>query len=122
MRRNALSMSPLICLLFGATLVGAATLPAAHAAAADAATCEEASGDVAVAACTRAIAWGQNEGHDLARFHYYRAMEHGQKSDSAGAIAYYKRGIAYKARGGFDPALWDYYKGQRAGTRSLTSL
>jgi tetratricopeptide (TPR) repeat protein len=110
MRRNALSMSPVIWLLFGATLAAAATLPAAHAAADDAATCEEASGDVAVAACTRAIASGQYEGHDLARLHYYRAMEHGQKGDSASAIADYNRGIAYKARGDLDRALWDYYK------------
>ncbi|MFL6803146.1 MAG: hypothetical protein ACJ8FM_04110, partial [Xanthobacteraceae bacterium] len=58
---------------FGATLMAAATLPAAHAAADDAATCHEASGDVAVAACTRAIGSGQNEGHDLAKLHFSRA-------------------------------------------------
>ena len=73
MRRNASPLSRSIRLLFAAALIAGAasitahTLPAARAAAGDPQTCEQASGDEAIAACTRAIASGAYQGHDLAK-------------------------------------------------------
>ena len=52
------------------------------AAAGDPQTCEQASGDEAIAACTRAIASGAYQGHDLAKLHYDRAFEYRAKRDN----------------------------------------
>jgi hypothetical protein len=66
------------------TLALAATTAAA--AADDRATCTQASGEVALAACDRAIASGQYKGVDLARLHTNRGVERKRKGDLDGAI------------------------------------
>ena len=81
-------------LLFGATLVvGAASVvaarPPAVLARADADTCEQASGAVAIAECTRGNASGRYEAHHLARLHYNRAIEYHEKGDDDRTIANY---------------------------------
>jgi tetratricopeptide (TPR) repeat protein len=121
MRRTALPRSPAIRLLFGAALGAAATLSAAHAADDAAATCKKAWGEVAVAACTRAIASGQYDGHELAKLHFYRAIGHDQKGDSAladyseairlkpeDAEFYNNRGGAWPGKGDYDRAIADF--------------
>jgi tetratricopeptide (TPR) repeat protein len=99
MPRNAPPLSRSIRLLFGAALIAGAasiaahTLPAAHAAAGDLQTCEQASGDEPIAACTRAIASGAYQGHDLAKLHYDRAFEYQARRDNDRAIADYSESI-----------------------------
>src|SRR5262245_57853015 len=56
---------------------------------ADVQTCENASGDVAIAACTRAIESRTFSGRDL-------------------ALLYFKRGIEWRAKGDLDRAIADY--------------
>jgi hypothetical protein len=73
----------------GAVLVGAAMPPVAPAASEDPKTCTQASGDEAIAACTRAIAAGAYQGHDLAKLHHDRAFEYHGKRDYDHAIADY---------------------------------
>ena len=105
------------------TADGRARLPAAGAAANDADMCKQASGDVAIAACTRAIASGRYAGHDLAKLHYDRAVEYANKGDYDRAIddfsaairldpkydpAFNNRGAAYLAKGENDRAFADF--------------
>src|SRR5215831_20303797 len=86
-------------------------------------TCKQASGDVAIAACTRAIATGRYAGHDLAKLHYDRAVEYANKGDYDRAIAdfssaihldptdadtYNDRGAAWLAKGENDRAFADF--------------
>src|SRR6516162_2559739 len=102
---------------------GQATSPAAGAAANDADTCRRASGDVAMAACTRAIASGRYAGHDLARLHYDRAVEYANKRNYDRAIADFSaairlnptdpdyhnnRGSSWQLKGDYDHAIVDY--------------
>src|SRR5262249_14983193 len=89
----------------------------------DANTCKQASGDVAIAACPRAIASGRYAGHDLAKLHYDRALEYANKGDYDRAIqdfgqtikinpnhvgALYSRGLTYSNKGLWDRAIQDY--------------
>ena len=86
-------------------------------------TCDDAGGDEAIAACTRAIDSGRLEGHDLAVKYYNRGVEYKNKGDLDRAIAdytetirldpedkdpYINRGVAYDAKGDHDRAIADY--------------
>src|SRR6516162_5124766 len=126
--RRLIGASMLACALAGmlsAALPSAAARPVQVAAVAadDADTCKQASGDVAIAACTRAIASDRYAGHDLARLHYDRAVEYANKGDYDRAIAdfssaihldatdadtYNNRGAAYLAKGENDRAFADF--------------
>src|SRR6266851_3069487 len=150
MRRNAPPLSRSIRLLFGAALIaGAASIAQGHirmtsilrgtlaalvftstvwlaatpAAADDVDTCEKASGDEAIAACTRAINSGRYSGRQLAALFSIRCFEWNGKQESDKAIAdcnqairlnpnyamaFYNRGTAYKAKGQYDRAIEDY--------------
>ena len=89
------------------------------AAADDATTCANASGDVAIDACTRVIKAG---GRNLASTYYNRASEYSDKGDNDRAIsdyneairinpkyvkAYNSRGLAYRENGDYDRAISD---------------
>ena len=150
MRRNAPPLSRSIRLLFGAALIaGAASIAQGHirmtsilrgtlaalvftstvwlaatpAAADDVDTCEKASGDEAIAACTRAINSGRYSGRQLAALFSIRCFEWNGKQESDKAIAdcnqairlepndtnaFFNRGYAYKAKGRYDRAIEDY--------------
>src|SRR5215467_13108762 len=101
----------------------ARSVQAAAVAGDDANTCNQASGDVAIAACTRAIATGRYAGHDLAKLHYDRAVEYANKGDYDRAIADFSsaihldptdadthndRGAAWLAKGENDRAFADF--------------
>ena len=92
------------------------------AAADDLQTCEDESGDVGIAACTRVIASGRYSGDDLATLHSNRGVEYGKKGDLERAIAdfdqaiklnpkdpsvYNNRGLAWKIKGDLDRAIAD---------------
>ena len=98
-------------------------LAATPAAADDVATCEKASGDEAIAACTRAINSGQYSGRELGALFSIRCFELNGKKESDKAIAdcsqaislhanqasaYLNRGNAYRAKGQYDRAIADY--------------
>src|SRR5262249_13022744 len=98
-------------------------VPVAAVAGDDANTCKQASGDVAIAACTRAIASGRYAGHDLAKLHYDRALEYANKGDYDRAIQdfgqaikinpnhvgpLYSRGRTYSNKGLWARAIQDY--------------
>ena len=126
--RRLIGASMLACALAGmlsAAPPSAAARPVQVAAVAadDADTCKQASGDVAIAACTRAIASDRYAGHDLASLHYDRAVEYANKGDYDRAIAdfssaihldatdadtYNNRGAAYLAKGENDRAFADF--------------
>src|SRR5215831_11397590 len=126
--RRAIGASMLACALAGmlsAAAPSAAARPMQVPALADdhANTCKQASGDVAIAACTRAIASGRYAGHDPAKLHYDRAVEYANKGDFDRAIAdfseairlapnyaeaYYNRAHAYRAKKDNDRAIADY--------------
>lgn len=89
----------------------------------DAQVCEKESGDVAIAACTRAIASQRYTGHDLAVQYNNRCVEYANKRDNDRAITdcseaihldpkyaepFNTRGIAYNAKGDYDHAVADY--------------
>ena len=57
-------------------------------------TCAKSSGDVAIAACTRAIASGKYKGNNLAVLYRYRAFEWNAKRQSDRAIADDERAVA----------------------------
>src|SRR5437588_5235019 len=94
--------------------------PSVAAQADDYRTCARASGEVAISACTRAIASRGSKGRDLARLFYNRGVEYSRKSDLDRAIAdfseairldpkdaatYNGRGLAYEAKGETDRAI-----------------
>src|SRR6266540_1228156 len=127
MRRTAPPLSRSIWLLCGAALiigavsVAARTLPSA--ASEDPKTCTQASGYVAIAACTRAIAAGAYQCHELAKLHYDRAFEYHAKGDDDRAIAdyseairldpnyalaFYRRANSWQAKGDNDRAIADF--------------
>ena len=89
----------------------------------DARTCDQATGDTAIAACTRAIDSGKYKGRYLAILHADRAFEASNKGqydiaitdytqaielNPKYAVAYNGRGLAYRAKGDNDRALADY--------------
>src|SRR6516164_1069456 len=86
-------------------------------------TCAKASGDTAIAACTRAIASPRFKGRDLVRLYYNRGIEYDEKRDYDHAIADYNevihldpiyakaycdRGNAWRNKGDLDRAIADY--------------
>src|SRR5215471_2186335 len=87
-----------IWLLFGAAsispgLATAATLAIAPAGADDADSCANASGDAAIAACTRAIASGNYHDHALEKLYRNRAFEYYNRRENDRAIADYNEAI-----------------------------
>jgi lipoprotein NlpI len=97
--------------------------PAATQPADDRATCEKASEDVAIAACSRAIASGKYKGRDLAELYNHRGFERGAKRDldraiadyseaiklyPSYAVAYNNRGFAYVSKQDYDRAIADF--------------
>jgi len=103
-------------------VVALAGLPTV-AAADDADTCVKQSGDVAIAACSRAIASGKFRGEELAAIYVSRGVEYKNKRGLDRAIAdfdqairldpkntdaYTVRGMAWEAKGDFDRAIADY--------------
>lgn len=98
-------------------------LAATSAAADDYDTCGKASGDEAIAACTRAINSGRYSGRQLAALFNNRCSEWNEKQESDKAfadcneairlnpnyaLAFFNRGIAYKAKGQYDRAIEDF--------------
>jgi len=103
-------------------VVALAGLPTV-AAADDADTCAKQSGDVAIAACSRAIASGKFSGEELAAIYVSRGVEYKNKRGLDRAIADFdqaiqldpnhataltKRGDAHAAKGDHDRAIADY--------------
>jgi len=103
-------------------VVALAGLPTV-AAADDADTCAKQSGDVAIAACSRAIASGKFRGEELAAIYVSRGVEYKNKRGLDRAIAdfdqairlvpkntdvYTVRGMAWEAKGDFDRAIADF--------------
>ncbi|MGY8682072.1 tetratricopeptide repeat protein [Bradyrhizobium sp. UFLA05-153] len=90
------------CLAAG-VLGGLSTVAAAD----DKQTCADESGDIAIAACSRAIESGSWQGRDLAEIYGIRGAEHANKGDLDRAIADYNEAIrldpsdgnAYENRG-----------------------
>lgn len=106
----------------GLLLIAVLLIAAAPAAADDFETCAKASGDRAIAACTRAIDSGQHKDKDLASLHYNRGWEYDEKGEYKRAIEdydraielnprpnyYTNRGLAYSSLDDFDRAIEDY--------------
>jgi tetratricopeptide (TPR) repeat protein len=105
-----------------AFLMLAGPVSVTRAAADDLATCHDASGDEAIAACTRATSSGRYHGHDLAHAYMYRCDEYVIKGDSDRAIAdcteairldpklsmaYNNRGDECRLKKDFDRAIQD---------------
>jgi len=110
-------------LFIGALSVTMATLLTVPAVADDRGTCADASGDEAIAACTRAITSGRYRGNDLARLFINRGVEWVKKDEHVIAIddfnqairlnpnyatAFYLRGNAFDSKGQYDAAIEDY--------------
>jgi len=106
-----------------ALFVVAGPMLASPAVAADADVCAKASGDEAIAACTRAIGSSRVQGRELALVYFNRGIEYAAKGDDDRAIAdftaairldpkdayaYNNRGSAYKGKGDLDRAIADY--------------
>jgi len=109
-------------LFAGLAVAALAGLPTG-AAADDADTCAKQSGDVAIAACSRAIASGKFSGEELAPFYVSRGVVYKNKRGLDRAIAdfdqairldpknpntYTLRGMAWEAKGDFDRAIADF--------------
>jgi len=107
-----------VAMIFTMTLISVI-----RAAADDFQTCEKESGDVAIAACSRAIASGRYKGNNLAALYNNRCAEYNNKGDSGLAVAdcneairlnpeytfaYQNRGAAYYAEGDYDRAITNY--------------
>jgi tetratricopeptide (TPR) repeat protein len=121
----------------GAFLLAAAILVAngASAAADDFESCAKASGDRAIAACTRAIDSGEYEGKDLASLFYNRGWELDEKGEYRRAIAdygraidlnpranyYTNRGLAYSSLDDLDRAIEDYDEAIRLDAKHATA-
>src|ERR1700722_19551733 len=106
-----------------AAFVVTGSILATKAVADDAATCEKAGGDIAIAACTRAIDSGRWRGHNLAVLYTNRCVEYDNKKEFDRALAdcttairlepkyslaYNDRGSAYNHKGDNDRAIADY--------------
>lgn len=76
-------------------IAGALLVLAQPAAADDADTCTKASGDVAIAACSRAIASMRYNGHQLAVLYNNRGAEHQRKGDADLAITDHNEAIRF---------------------------
>ena len=89
----------------------------------DRATCKNASGEVAIDACSRAIASGKYKGRSLSLLYTNRGVEYGAKDDNdraitdhdqairldpKNALAFNNRGKAYIAKRDNDRAIADY--------------
>ena len=127
--------------LAGATFIIITTISGSKTiAAADFETCENASGEAAIVACTRAISSGRYNGHDLAVLYSNRGVEYSAKGDHENAIAdyneairldpkiaeaYNNRGNAWRNKGDYDRAIADYNEAIRLdptpGGTSVTS-
>jgi lipoprotein NlpI len=83
--------------------VAVAVFTAPSAAADDAETCAKQSGDVAIAACSRAIASHRYNGRDL-------------------AAQYNNRGVAYQAKGDLDRAIADYSEAIRLNPKYVLAF
>ena len=109
----------LTALGFAAAVLLATTPAAAN----DVDTCETASGDEAIAACTRAIKSGRYSGRELAALLNMRCFELNGKRESDKAIAdcsqairlhenyasaFFNRGNAYRAAAEYDRSIEDY--------------
>ena len=114
-----------VCLAVGIILLAAS---ARAAPADDQQTCAKASGEVAIAACTRAIASGRFKGRELIGIYNNRGFEYRYKGDLDRAIADYSeairldpkyaltyshRGFAWRKKGDFDRAIADYSEAVR---------
>ncbi len=114
-----------LCAAFPVIAIVAVTVLAIcrPAAADDRATCKTASGDVAIAACSSAIASKKFKGRVLSLLYTNRGVEYGLKSEFERAIAdhdqaikvdpknplaYNNRGNAYDGKREFDRAIADY--------------
>src|SRR5262249_25776683 len=111
MRRTTRPRLLAIWLLVGAASIGpglaiAATLVTPPAGPDDADSCAKASGDAAIAACTRAIASGDYHGPVLEKLYYDRAFEYYNKRDNDRAIADYNEVIR------IDPDYADAFYGR----------
>src|SRR5215469_10046479 len=142
MRRTTRPRLLAIWLLFGAVSIGpglatAATPATAPAGADDADSCEKASGDAAIAACTRAIASGTYHGHALEKLYHDRAFEYHSKHDNELAIAdyneairinpddadaFYRRGNAWREMGDNARAIADYDEAIRLDPNHASAL
>ena len=98
-------------------------------------TCANASGDTAIAACTRALASPRFKGRDLVRLYYNRGIEYDEKRDYDRAIADYNevirldpiyakaycdRGNAWRNKGDLDRAIADYNEAIRLDPKAKT--
>ena len=110
------------CALLAAGFVSMAW-PATRAFATDLQVCHDASGDTAIAACTRAIESGALSKRELAMAYTMRGVEWRAKAELERAIidhtdairkdptvyeAFYNRGNAYRQKGDNDRAIADY--------------
>ena len=111
--------------------------PAGAAPVDDRQTCARASADVAIAACTRAIASRRYSGSNLAKIYYNRGVEYRGKGEPDRAIgdfnetirldpkyawAYNNRGIAYRAKGDLDRAIADYNEAIRLDPKNASAF
>jgi tetratricopeptide (TPR) repeat protein len=109
--------------LIAGALVLATIAATASAAANDKDACYKESGDVAIAACNRAITSSSYNGRDLAGLYINRGYEYKQKKDYDHAIqdydqaikinpnfaqAFNNRGVVYYFKGQYDRAIRDY--------------
>jgi tetratricopeptide (TPR) repeat protein len=98
-------------------------MAATPAAADDVDACEMASGDEAIAACTRAISSGRHSGRELGALFNIRCFELNRKQENDKAIgdcnqairlnpnyanAFFNRSNAYRAKGQYDRAIEDF--------------
>jgi tetratricopeptide (TPR) repeat protein len=101
-----------------------------RAAADDAKICAKDSGEIAIAACSRAIKSGRYKGHELARQYLYRGVERRLKQDYDLALAdygeaaridnkyadaFYNRCVIYNLKGDYDHALADCSQAVKLG-------
>ena len=97
--------------------------------------CAKQSADVAIAACSRAIASGRYRGRDLANAYYNRGAEYEAKGDLDRAMVdyneairldpqekdfYNNRGTAWQAKGNLDRAIADYDEAIRLDPKERT--
>src|SRR5690242_17752082 len=91
-----------LCLTMTAWFV---SMPTFAAPADDNQICSQTSGDVAIAACTRAIKSGRFKGNDLARLYVDRGSVYGAKGDTDKAIADFNEAIRLDPT--FGPAYYN---------------
>jgi tetratricopeptide (TPR) repeat protein len=111
MTRHELVLAAWLCAAPGALM--AAPAHSQILATGDARTCTEQTGDVAIEACTRAIASGQYSGVNLGNIHFTRGILHARKQDHDQAIADYNETVRLSpgdAQAFFNRALIHYRK------------